>query len=621
MAHVHVLDDATVNRIAAGEVVDRPASAVKELVENSLDACATRIQVEIARGGKARIRVVDDGEGMGRDDALLALERHATSKIRSGDQLVDIRTLGFRGEALPAIAGVSRLTLTTRARGVQEGTLIDVAGGEIRRVEPYGGPEGTTVDLVDLYFNTPARRKFLKGDGAETAAIVEAVSNAMLARPDTSFTLVANGKQSLFSSGDGSRLSVARQIFGAEVDGQLIDVEPTQLPELPYRVEGLFSRPQFVLPSRRGIRIFVNLRPIRSAALSRAILMSYKNFLPVGHGPLALLFIESPPDRVDVNVHPAKLEVRFHDSFRMEEAIADLVRARLGGRRTPRPLIDDDRPVPEPAGAAGPGAGATIAPAPGRQPLERPAAAGPAAPVRAASLLSPAPVQTPAPAGQEGGLYTAPAGWAASDGAAPSLKEPSSVPDWASLEVMGQLFGTYILGAVGETLFIVDQHVAHERVLFERALDQMSWENVPAQRLLFPISVQVPRGSEELVAERLPLLARYGFEASMFSGSTVVATTVPVLSERTDPERLLRDLIAELETLTPGFSADEALRSLAATMACRSAIMAGDVLEPSAMANLVGDLARCRHPMTCPHGRPSVLVLTARELDRRFLRC
>jgi DNA mismatch repair protein MutL len=650
MSRIELLDEATVNRIAAGEVVERPASAVKELVENGLDAGARRIVVEIVRGGKASLKVVDDGEGMTRDDALRALERHATSKIRSGDALDAIRTLGFRGEALPAIAAVSRMTLATRARDAAAGTTVEVAGGTIASVEPSGGPEGTSVAVRDLYFNTPARRKFLKGDGPEAAAVTDVVANALLARPDVSFKLESGGEPVLFSPGGASRVDIVRQVFGIPASGQLFAPEPVELAGWPCTVEGVLSRPQTVMPSRRAIRFFVNGRPFRSPSLARAVLAGYKNMMPVGRAPLALLFLAVDPGWVDVNVHPAKIEVRFREAHALEEALTDLIRSLLAGRRAPRDLIgarersersepprdphasEASAHPPPPGGSPGP-----LAPAPdagrrppagladapevavvdGRrpEPFLRPPRSGAGDPCGAATATVPSPSVSVAG-------YPAPGELASVQGRLPGLAlAEGEALDWQAMEIIGQAFSTYILGAVGRMLYVVDQHVAHERVLFERTLDHLAWENLPVQRLLFPITMEVPAGSRELIRERLALLARYGFAAEMYSGGTLVVSTMPMLSERVRPEALLADLVAELERLTPRLSADQAQRSIAATIACRSAVMAGDPLDMATMRTLVGDLARARHPMTCPHGRPSVLSLSAQDIDRRFLRC
>jgi len=641
MGKVQVLDEATINRIAAGEVVDRPASAVKELLENSLDAGATRIEIEIERGGKSLIRVVDDGGGMTREDALLALERHATSKIVPGDSLTEISTHGFRGEALPAMAGVGRMTLKTRPRGSEEGTSIRIDGGVIRSVESVGGPEGTSVSLADLYFNTPARRKFLKGDGAERSAVTEVVMNAVLAWPSVSFRMIAGGETVLISPGNGSRSDLARQLFALDQHAQLVEFQRT-LPGLPYTLSGLLGQPPLTLPTRRGIRLFVNGRPIRSAALSRSVLMAYKNFLPVGRAPLAVLFLDAPPSTVDVNVHPAKLEVRLQEASRLEDTLVEEVRSVLR-ECTGQPVPGASRPL----GRQGESPAAQVRTPdlglvescsdslqPGYEPANEGARPGggnpwprePSGDDRCEALPGLGAGTIPnerdtRSIGSRGGYPSQARLFDAARLGAGVLREGNRTVDWDSIQIMGQLAKTYILGVSEDTLFLIDQHVAHERILFEKALDRLSWENVPVQRLLVPITVELPKDAEGRVAEGLELLSRYGFEAQLYSAGTVVVTTIPHLSDRLKPEPLLKDLLADIEALSPCFSAEEALRAVAARMACRSAIMAGETLDETSMANLVGDLARTHSPMTCPHGRPSLVTLSVKDLERRFLRC
>jgi DNA mismatch repair protein MutL len=563
---IAILPDAVADQIAAGEVVERPASVVKELVENALDAAATHIRVELENGGKVRIEVSDDGTGMGREDAMLALDRHATSKVRSAADLVGVATFGFRGEALPAIASVSRLTLSTHD-GTGEGTELSVAGGRVERMRAVARQRGTTVTVRTLFFNTPARRKFLRSAATETRAAYEAVATLALAHPETGFELQVDGNTRLLvAAGQGSAERLAA-VWGRDLAGTLV---PVHYAAGAFRVTGYIQRPGDAQPTGRRTQLFVNGRPFKDPFLIRAAEAGYRAAIHPGDRPSLYLRIEVAPEDVDVNVHPAKLEVRFRDRIGVERVVEEAVRAALGALVAAVP-IGDWRGLPASPGFSEEGETA-------------------AGLFDADLLVSPDPLAAP-DAGAE-----VPVGFEA-----PLL----------------QVFDSYILYQGPDGVIIVDQHSAHERVLYESVLAQLSGVGAPAQRLLLPLTVELTDEELDAIESHGEELRRVGFEVEGFGGRTVVVHAVPAPHQRFDAEACFREMVADLARGRFGGWSNR-LQRFAATYACRAAVKAGDRLEQREMRELLLRLFATDLPPHDVHGRATIVQLPREELERRF---
>ncbi|HYF39739.1 MAG TPA: DNA mismatch repair endonuclease MutL [Gemmatimonadales bacterium] len=563
---VAILPDAVADQIAAGEVVERPASVVKELVENALDAGARHIRVELENGGKVRIEVSDDGSGMGRDDAVLAIDRHATSKVRSAADLVGVSTFGFRGEALPAIASVSRLTLGTHD-GEGEGTELLVVGGRLERVAPLARQPGTTVTVRTLFFNTPARRKFLRSAASETRAAHEAVATLALAHPETGFELEVDGSCRLLVPAGQDLAERLASVWGRDLAGTLV---PVNYAAGAFRVSGFIQRPGDAQPTGRRTQLFVNGRPFKDAFLVRAAEAGYRAAIHPGDRPSIYLRIEVAAEDVDVNVHPAKLEVRFRDRIGVERVVEEAVRSALGALVAAVP-VGEWRSIP----------------------LAGPAHLGDLA----------------LPLVESGELFGL-------DGPA----EPSS-----QLEETGsgfdapllQVFDSYILYQGPDGVIIVDQHSAHERILYERILGQLGGVGAPAQRLLLPLTVELTDEELDAVDAHGEELRRVGFEVEGFGGRTVVVHTVPAPHPRFDAEACFREIVADLARGRFGGWSNR-LERFAATYACRAAVKAGERLEPREMRELLLRLFATDLPPHDVHGRATIVQLPREELERRF---
>ena len=635
------------NQIAAGEVVERPASVVKELVENALDAGASRVAVAVELGGKRLVRVEDDGEGMTADEARLALERHATSKIRRVEDLAAITSLGFRGEALPSIASVSRLLLRTRARGASRGVEVRVSGGAVDSAREAGAAEGTIVEVVDLFYNVPARRKFLKSDSAETAQISRLVTQLALGRHRVGFTLTSGSrrlaqwppveslKDRLFQvyKDRGDLVEVRKQAAGVTVTGFVAG--------LTGGAGGRARGPQ---------NVFVNGRAVKDRTIAHAIGHAYDTATIKERQPEVHLFIELPPDRVDVNVHPTKAEVRFLERSLVHEvlrrAIAEALGATaapavtLGGAAGPAAAREDATPA-APPGDAGPASeasavsGVTPPSAAGSPDGWRPvshAGAGEAAagwrgalPDRPGAGSSSA---TPGAAGSAGaGGYTLvdavrelrPAGVTAGPAAGAPPVPPGGVVD-RPMQPLGQFRDTFIIAVDADGIAIVDQHVAHERVLFEQVMERLTAGRLESQRLLQPIVLDLPPAERQALAAHGEVLDRLGFEVEAFGGDSVRIAAVPAVVPLAASEAAVRALAQDLDGLDHGAAVDEALRRSAATTACHAAVKAHDRLTPEKMVWILDALRRTAHSSVCPHGRPVVLRLSGREIERRFER-
>ncbi len=580
---IQVLPDVVANQIAAGEVVERPASVVKELVENALDARATRVEVAIERGGKRRIRVSDDGIGMGREDALLCLDRHATSKIAHAEDLRAIRTFGFRGEAVPSIAAVSRLTLDTREADEEVGTRVTVTGGQIASVEDLPRRRGTTVDVRNLFFNAPARSKFLKAVSAEARQVSEAMTGLALANPKVAFVLTSDERSLLDLPAAADAAERVAQLWGHEEAGTLILAAGE---EDGLEVKGLIQRPDAAKPGVRRAHLFVNGRPFRAPQVVKAAERGYRTTVPEGARPWLFLYLRVPAGEVDVNVHPAKAEVRFRDWSRVETLVESAVRAALETEASSA-TFDTQLATPALAVREREGDGG-----------DAPAAAAAEPETQMALFMSggeraEGDEQTMLPAPEPGG-------------GRPRL--------W-------QVLNTYILAETREGVLIVDQHSAHERILFQRLMEAFDRGGEEGQRLLFPLTIRLTGPELEQVEDLKGLLERAGFEVEPFGGDTVIVHAVPNPHRYFDAERAFREMIEELTNGSELVrSAKNQHERIAMTFACKSAIKAGQKLSEAEMQELFDQLFATSLPHHDVHGRPTVVRLSAAELARRFAR-
>ena len=691
MGRIRILPDQVANQIAAGEVVDRPASVVKELLENALDAGANRIRVEVEAGGRRLIRISDDGQGMNRDDSLLAFERHATSKLRTADDLLSIATLGFRGEALPSIASVARVTLETATGDEAAGTRLEIAGGKILHVEDAALPRGTTLAVADLFFNTPARRKFLRAEATELAHVTALVTHYALAHPEKHFELVS-ATNTIVSAPPVTRTAERiYQIFGKDTLAQLMPVAAETplahggLPEAPpwkrdpdqpardpgsLRLTGFYSKPELQKLNRNSIYIFVNKRLIRDRLLMHAITEAYRNVIPPTSFPVVLLFLEMPPEEVDVNVHPAKTEVRFRQQGMVHDFVRDSLRTALIKARPAAAFLTSQAAptaspslMPPPASPlpGSPGSNpADFGPLPDSEPDGLRYAASEAESFQsAAQTPPPIPVRLPfdpdsmnrggwldqqawgdaakalfEPAGgaELDGCSQGPAGNGAIDKDAARAaaqveaeRSAANLNELGSLRPLGQLRESFILATGDDGLWIIDQHVAHERVLFEKILRDRKVEQVQRQRLLMPLLVELKPWQMVVFARIAEELDRNGFEVEPFGPQTLAVKAAPVGLEGTALERMLAEVIEQSsaeDSQEPKQNEDlTALRTrIAASIACHSAIKVNTPLDPARMEWLLLELAKTSHPTSCPHGRPIALLYSWKEIQRAFHR-
>jgi DNA mismatch repair protein MutL len=589
------------NQIAAGEVVERPASVIKELVENAIDAGARRLAIEVEFGGKKLIAVEDDGDGMTAEEAALAIERHATSKIRTAADLAAIQTLGFRGEALPSIASVSRFRLRTRRRGALAGTELRVEAGRLVSTREVGAPEGTLVAVADLFFNLPARRKFLKADTAESAQVSRLVTQLALGYPEVGFVLKSAGRVLIEAPPAGSTAERFFQLYGDRPD-----LVPVAKEAAGVSVHGFVAGLGEQGPARGPQHIFVNRRIVRDRTIAHAIQQAYSIATIKERSPEVHLFIGLTPERVDVNVHPTKAEVRFLDQGLVHEVLRRAIVDALGGSNAPELVLRgvtafDPRGLPAavlPLGfgsmAGGPGAG--LGPLSGAGL----AGYGPGQAAAAAATLAPPGSGDPAAA----------ATTTAGREAVTTLIRP--------MTPLGQFRNTFIIAVDDDGLAIIDQHVAHERILFEQISERLTSRSLESQRLLTPIVLEVSAGEHQTLVSHATALGRFGFEIEDFGGASLRVVAVPALLDWTRSEGALRAVAADLDGLTPGAGVTEALRRLAATMACHAAVKANDPLTREKMQYLLDELRRTAHSSVCPHGRPVVLRLTRREIEKNF---
>ncbi|HEY6766175.1 MAG TPA: DNA mismatch repair endonuclease MutL [Candidatus Sulfotelmatobacter sp.] len=675
MGKIHVLSEIVANKIAAGEVVERPASVVKELLENSLDAGATRIRINVEAGGKRLIQIIDNGCGMVRDDAMLAFERHATSKIKDAEDLLSVATLGFRGEALPSIASVSRLRLETRVPDEASGTVIEINGGKIARIEEAGLPEGTSITVRDLFFNTPARKKFLKAESTELSHIASLVTHYALAHPEKHFELHSATNAMLVAPAVAGHSERVYQVFGKETLDQLIPIaamQPLERVGLPHwrgagafaretadgedinvgqqnpgemRVSGFVSKPEIQKLNRNSIFVFVNGRLIRDRLVQHGLTEAYRNIIPPTVYPVVLLFLELPAEEVDVNVHPSKTEVRFRQQSVMHDFVRDSVRAALMKARPAPQFVTEIRAHATAGSALSPGAewsavGTGLVDASELSGLATDARPGathnfpPQAYEAVSGFMLQAPVVPPVSARFqfEGGIaMEANAGLALArgletipdNGCAPALEVREEEPTLSSLgtlKPLGQIRNSFILAVNEDGLWIIDQHVAHERVLFERVLKQRNAQRVESQRLLMPIIVELSPAQQALFTEISDELQHNGFEAEAFGARSVAVKVAPAGVEAAAVEHMLHELLELISREEQSLNLEKIRGRIAASIACHAAIKVNMPLEQNKMEWLLTELAKTDHPMSCPHGRPVVLRYSVKDIQKAFKR-
>ncbi len=586
MARISRLPQDLANQIAAGEVVERPASVVKELVENAIDAGAKRIAIAIEMGGKKQVRVEDDGEGMEPDDARLAIERHATSKIRRADDLAAIMTLGFRGEALPSIASVSHFLLRTRPRGRQSGTEIRVNGGTIAGVAEAAAAEGTVVEVSDLFYNLPARRKFLKADSAESAQVSRIVTQLALAYPAVGFTLTSGGRSVLQCPPAISERDRLYQVYGERTDLLDLRKEAGGL-----RLTGFIAALAEQGPTRGPQNVFINRRIVKDRTIAHAIIDAYSQASIKERSPEVHLFIEMPPDALDVNVHPTKAEVRFREQSLVHEVVRRAFMETLGQSAAPElQLRAEHLAGQQPHAIALPGvlAGGTY------------------------------PNRWLPPAWRETGGAPARLPADSSPGSPEASAGPGAPADIKPMIPLGQFRDTFIVAVDDDGIAIIDQHVAHERVLFERVMQRLTSGPLESQRLLVPMVLDVSPAAHAALTARAAELQRLGFELESFGDATVKVASMPALLDAGDCARALAALAEDLEGLDRGAHVQEALQRIAATTACHAAVKANDPLTYEKMMHILDELRATAYSTVCPHGRPVMLRLTRREIEKNF---
>lgn len=633
MGRIRILPDIVANKIAAGEVVERPASVVKELIENAIDAGARRISVEVEASGKRLIRVADDGEGMSRDDALLAFERHSTSKVASADDLDHIVTLGFRGEALPSIASVSKILLRTKTAAEVAGTEIALDGGRIKSVRECAWTEGTEIDVRDLFFNVPARRKFLRSDMTELFHITNVVTHYALAYPHLAFALKHEGRQLLGVSPVENVRDRAYQVFGADFLSALVEIDYNTE---AVRVKGFASRPTSVRTTREAQYFFVNGRYVKDRLISKSLGEAYRTMIPSGMHPAAILFVEVAPEDVDVNVHPAKTEVRFRRPTLVEAAIREAIDKALTEKK---PILEIRPTMRRPPEAR------TVKPQPSSEmgrlstealrlqsPVEKPAKP-PAQPslqlgFAGRTKAPPAPshprrlpetvesvAKVEASASADILPSTHPVG-----GRSPRFEAAAPSSTLLPIRPLGQVRESFIVAASSEGLLLVDQHAAHERILFERFRRRYRERPVETQPLLLPRVIELTPAQAATFDHIKDELEAIGCELGQLSGRTLVIKALPTDVPLEHAETLIREILDVIETEKRALTIEDIRDCIAARFACRAAVKVNEPLTDEMMVWLIQELLTCTTPSNCPHGRPTILKLSIREIERLFHR-
>jgi DNA mismatch repair protein MutL len=616
MSKIRVLADHVANQIAAGEVVERPASVAKELVENSIDAGATRITIEIEAGGRRLLKVSDDGEGMVRDDAVLAFERHATSKIRESEDLAAIGTLGFRGEALASIASVARVELTTFAESAKVATRVTIDGGRMRDVKDAAHPRGTTIAVRDLFFNIPARRKFLRSEATETYHLTNLVTHYALAHPEIAFTFVNNGREVVRAAPANDLRERAFQIFGAEFLENLLEVNGGD-PQLAH-ITGYVSAPRDRRTSRDSQYLFVNRRFVRDRTIGRSLSEGYRSILPHGVYPAALLFIETPLEEVDVNVHPAKTEVRFRRQAAVADAVREAVKNALasGGYARPeepeqRVIEIEDRIITATATASATPSIPITPPQPRIDFIPEPSGDEIARDIEAMI--------------QSAQQYQPPSDFQSAKSVAfNSAEKIAKVPEVESLSKnirpLGQLDESFIIATDDDGLLLIDQHVAHERILFDKYRALEAERRTESQQLLVPETFDLTPAQAAVFDDLAPELEVYGFELMRLSGRTVAIKATPADLPAGEARNMLAELLDTVDAEKKNAPRETLRDEIAASLACHAAIKVNMPLAPEKMRWLIDRLMQTSSPTTCPHGRPVILRLKTRDILKGFHR-
>ncbi len=591
MSKIKILPENISNKIAAGEIVERPASVVKELIENSLDADSTRIIIEIEQGGRSLIRVSDNGAGMGRDDALLAIERYATSKIFTDADLFSIKTLGFRGEALPSIAAVSRFTLETRDETSESGTRVIIEGGRLKDVSEIGAPKGTLINVSQLFFNMPARRKFLKSVSTEMSHIADTVSNIALSRTDVGFRLVHNEKTVKNWTPVSDPFDRVADVLGKDTQSELY---PVAFADESISISGWIASPRISRASSKGIYVYVNSRLVRDRIIQHALFEGYSGRLMKGHFPVAVLFLKLPADQVDVNVHPAKNEVRFAQQNRIHRAVANAVSEALTHAEQPGCV----RSPSQKFHFSTPECKNEIFAAFSSQEVKE-----------ARDIERDIPNRTE--------VQHAVAEKQAAQAEQTAIWEKKSFGD---LNIIGQFHGTYILCESAESLILIDQHAAHERIFFEKLKQQYQQGQKAGQSLLIPEIVELGYSEAEAIEKFLPYLEEAGFEIEAFGGNTVVVKSVPALLGQGEIKSLILQLAEKMTEFDSASELEKAIAECLMLTACHGAVRANQQLSPEQIRTLLRQLDECENPFYCPHGRPVRINWTLRWIEKSFKR-
>lgn len=596
---VRILPEKLCNKIAAGEVVERPASVVKELVENSLDAGADEILLDIEAGGRKLIRIQDNGSGMSKEDAFLSLERHATSKIASDEDLFHLTTLGFRGEALPSIASVSRFVLQTRDADSEEGFRIRVSGGTVETAEAVGTVVGTDIEVRNLFFNTPARRKFLRTEQTEIGHIGDVVTRQAMARPEVRFRLTHNGRVLIDAFAVERERDRVATLLGRQAAANM---RTLTVADDVHALHGLIGDPQLSRASTSAIYSYINGRYVRDRVVQHAIMQGYRTLLSKGRYPVAVLFLDLPPELVDVNVHPSKHEVRFRDQRAVHDFIVKSIQDGL--RRTEAPVSqaqadygpnETERPLASPGAARPMQSSETPAMVQESLPVYRPHAAVPEQSAVPAPVIEKAPFVFP-------------------------VEEAPAAGPFSSLAIIGQFHNSYLVCQDGSELVLIDQHAAHERIGFEQLRKQFGQQGVVQQALMFPVVMEFDFKEAAHLAENLADLARFGFEVEPFGGNAFALKSIPHLMEGVEAELLVRDVAAELASLGESSRIEESLDHILMTMACHGAVRANQTLSIPQMKALLVELDLVDFSGHCPHGRPVVQRLPLSEIEKMFKR-
>ncbi|EDY16997.1 DNA mismatch repair protein MutL [Chthoniobacter flavus Ellin428] len=623
MSRIALLSEQVASQVAAGEVVERPASVVKELVENSIDAGAKKIEVAIRRGGISSIRVVDDGFGMDRDDALLCLERHATSKIRTGDDLASIHTLGFRGEALPSIASVSRFRLATREPAALAGTEVIVNGGKIESVKDCGDAPGTQIEVRSLFYNLPARRKFLRTENTESSHVEHQLHLQAIGHPEIGFVFV-NDERVVYQLPPTTHLRERiRDLCGAALAAELLEVPEFAADNI--RIRGFVGKAGVSRSSRAQQLIFLNGRAVENSTLNFALREGYHTALMKGQHPVTFLFIDMDPAAVDVNVHPAKREVRFRNSAEIREAIVEAIRRTLETDRAEWSATfragTSAETANEVSGFSFLVSGSPAPPVPETPPLipiheqvalRRDWGAFPQPPRAPITPISPIPPITPTEVSP-----TSPTVPAAAEPIPPAFPDPET-PSAQDFKILGVLGKLYVLMENATGLVLVDQHAAHERILFEEMLKRMESQGVPTQRLLLPLTLQVSPRDADWITHHLDVLNRAGIGLEPFGAGTFKIDSLPTFLRGSEPSQLLREIIDDLRETSAQTSKLRLGEHMIAKTVCRHAVKANDVLREPELVRLIQDLLACDLPYCCPHGRPTMIQMSYSELEKKF---